>query len=160
MKKLIFILSLCELLGINAIAQKGQTSKVISSYHFRTDWSDNPVKCKHILKVNMVENDTHNFVSIQFEDYRGGNGYVYCSNKSELNTFINDLTEATLKINEDSFLVSKPKYKITVEKQHYRASKKMFQKIVIYEIENPKSYMILNMDEVNGMLRYLKSVKL
>jgi hypothetical protein len=157
MRCLLLVLILCNNSVIEIIAQKGQTSKIISQYSFITEWASQPVKCRQILKVNLVENDTDEFVSIQFAANIGGNGYVYCSDKNELNSFIADLNDAISKIHVDSCSIVKKKYRISIEKRKL-SRKEILQKIVLYEIENPKSYIVLNVDEVNDLLKYLKSI--
>jgi hypothetical protein len=157
MKKLLFILSIWVFLGIDTIAQKGQTSEVKSSYHFTAEWSTKDVSCKYI-KVNNIENDTLSFISIQFKASKGEYGYVYLNNQDELNSFIQDLENTTLQINKDSFLsVNQPNYQIKVEDVSILKNK-IENRIVIYEKDNEKSFVILNVDEVNKLLSWLINI--
>jgi hypothetical protein len=160
MKKLLFILSICILLGTDTMAQKGQTSEVKSSCKFITEWSNKAVIGKYIYKVNYVENNSLSFVSLKFFASRGGYGYVYLSNQDELNLFIQDLKYATLKIIKGPlFLLIRPKYEIEI-KDVSLYKKKIENRIFIYEIQNKKSFVILNVDEVNKLISWLSTINL
>jgi hypothetical protein len=159
MKKIVFILSICVLAGIDTIAQKGQTSEGKSTYHFYTQWSTSEVMCKHI-KVNNIENDTLSFISIQFRVSKGKYGYVYLYNQDELDSFIRDLENAAKKINEKpSFLVNEPNYQIKVDDVSL-VKNKIENRIVLYEKGNEKSFVIFNVEEVKKLLSWLIPVDL
>jgi hypothetical protein len=159
MKKLLFVLSLCALINIETIAQKTKTSEVLSSHIFYSGWASKTVKCFYYLEINKIEDDSVYFISIQFSDTQGGLGYVYIGNKDELDLFINDLKNSTLKINKEPFSVTRQKYKLQIENVSLQ-KKKIDNKIVFYEKGNDKSYLVLNVKEVDELISWLSNIYL
>jgi hypothetical protein len=156
MKKLLFILSISILLG-NEIIGQVNTSEDLSSYIFYTDYGNEVMRCNYVLKINKIENDSIYYVSIVFSDRTGGKGYIYLSNQDELNRFIQDLKEATLNIDKEPFSSITPKYNLQIEDVN-KSNNKIKNEIIVYEKGNKKSYVVLNVDDVNKLLHWLSSI--
>jgi hypothetical protein len=155
------------LISVYALGQKGQVSEVISSCSFKND-NGKKITCKHVNKINAIENDTLSFISIGFMDeFKGGNkGYIYLSNQNELNSFMEDLKLAMSKFSiKEPFHATKPKYKIEIKDAGitYKLSKQHYieEKICICESigGNGMAYVSLTSDNSNELLGWLGSVK-
>lgn len=168
MKTKIFILLFAFISGV-ALAQRGQLTDVKSEFSVMNDHYKR-IKCKFITKINDIENDTLNYVSIQIDNDHGvNNGYIYLSNDNELNEFKEDLKLVIPKVKANElYQVGNSRYMLDIV-QDSVISKRTFIndfykpdfRIRLYEVrlESSKTFISFYADVAEKLLSWLDTLK-